>query len=507
MTVSSEDAEPHADRAELVDQVEQPAGDAALVGRGGGEETTWAPRYPRAWTRGAGRAQCRDCRRRGARARFGDHAQRFTARAVVVGRPGGHRDPGRRPRRHRRTDRLGRAGRRGAAGGGRRGRRAARRPDAGAGQRPLPRADGAVPRPGRGAAAGPLAAGGHVAARGAADAGGRRGRDDRRVGGDAGQRRDHQRRDVLPSGTDRRGGRADRRPRDHRDAAAAAARPAAVRGAAAGRRRPGRRARPATAPSSTASARTPPTPCRCRCSATRPPPPASTACCCTCTSPRPRPRAPTCSAAHGLSVPALLAAHDVLGGRVLAAHCVHMDDGDLELWQRVRRRRRALPGQQRQAGQRRRAGCGTCSTAASGWAWAPTGRRPTTGSTCSPTCGSPPRWPGWPARSATALTAAEAFWLATGAAADADRPAGPRAARGGPAGRPGARRHPGPGVRAGGRPGRPAGAPGLVRRRPARARRLGGRPAGGRATAPRRRSTPTALRADVAARAARLAAG
>ncbi len=37
--------------------------------------------------------------------------------------------------------------------------------------------------------------------------------------------------------------------------------------------------------------------------------------------------------AHGLSVPSLLASHDVLGGRVLAAHCVHMDDGDLELWQ------------------------------------------------------------------------------------------------------------------------------------------------------------------------------
>jgi 5-methylthioadenosine/S-adenosylhomocysteine deaminase len=35
---------------------------------------------------------------------------------------------------------------------------------------------------------------------------------------------------------------------------------------------------------------------------------------------------------HGLSVPALLASYDVLGGRVLAAHCVHMDDGDLELW-------------------------------------------------------------------------------------------------------------------------------------------------------------------------------
>jgi 5-methylthioadenosine/S-adenosylhomocysteine deaminase len=38
-------------------------------------------------------------------------------------------------------------------------------------------------------------------------------------------------------------------------------------------------------------------------------------------------------ARHGLSVPALLAAYDVLGGRVLAAHCVHMDDGDLDLWQ------------------------------------------------------------------------------------------------------------------------------------------------------------------------------
>ncbi len=37
-------------------------------------------------------------------------------------------------------------------------------------------------------------------------------------------------------------------------------------------------------------------------------------------------------ATHGLSVPALLASHDVLGGRVLAAHCVHLDDGDLELW-------------------------------------------------------------------------------------------------------------------------------------------------------------------------------
>jgi len=37
-------------------------------------------------------------------------------------------------------------------------------------------------------------------------------------------------------------------------------------------------------------------------------------------------------AEHGSSVPALLAAHDLLGGRVLAAHCVHLDDADLDLW-------------------------------------------------------------------------------------------------------------------------------------------------------------------------------
>lgn len=35
---------------------------------------------------------------------------------------------------------------------------------------------------------------------------------------------------------------------------------------------------------------------------------------------------------HGVSVPQLLADHDVLGGRVLAAHCVWMDDADLDLW-------------------------------------------------------------------------------------------------------------------------------------------------------------------------------
>jgi len=37
-------------------------------------------------------------------------------------------------------------------------------------------------------------------------------------------------------------------------------------------------------------------------------------------------------AEHGLSVPRLLAEHGVLGGRVLAAHCVWLDDADLDVW-------------------------------------------------------------------------------------------------------------------------------------------------------------------------------
>ena len=86
-----------------------------------------------------------------------------------------------------------------------------------------------------------------------------------------------------------------------------------------------------------------------------------------------------------------------------------------------------------------------------------------------------------------------------------DRPAGPGRAGGRPPRRPGARRHPRPGVRAGGRPGRPARAPGVVGRRPARARRLGGRRRRSCGTAPPPPWTPTALRADVAERAARLA--
>jgi 5-methylthioadenosine/S-adenosylhomocysteine deaminase len=35
---------------------------------------------------------------------------------------------------------------------------------------------------------------------------------------------------------------------------------------------------------------------------------------------------------HGASVPRILADHDILGGRLLAAHCVWMSDPDLDIW-------------------------------------------------------------------------------------------------------------------------------------------------------------------------------
>src|SRR5688500_9542940 len=127
-------------------------------------------------------------------------------------------------------------------------------------------------------------------------------------------------------------------------------------------------------------------------------------------------------ATHGLSVPALLAAHDVLGGRVLAAHCVHLDDGDLELWREYDVAVAHCPASN--------------AKLASGIAPLPAmldrGLRVGVG-TDGPASNdaldlfADLRLAAQLARlvgaSATALTAAEAFWLATGAAADAiDRP-------------------------------------------------------------------------------------
>jgi 5-methylthioadenosine/S-adenosylhomocysteine deaminase len=123
-------------------------------------------------------------------------------------------------------------------------------------------------------------------------------------------------------------------------------------------------------------------------------------------------------AAHGLSVPALLAAHDVLGGRVLAAHCVHLDDADLDLWQEYDVAVAHCPASNAKLAsgvaplramldRGIRVGMGTDGPASNDGLDLLADLR---------LAASLARLAG---RSATALTAAEAFWLATGGAADA----------------------------------------------------------------------------------------
>jgi 5-methylthioadenosine/S-adenosylhomocysteine deaminase len=123
-------------------------------------------------------------------------------------------------------------------------------------------------------------------------------------------------------------------------------------------------------------------------------------------------------AAHGLSVPALLAAHDVLGGRVLAAHCVHMDDGDLELWAEYDVAVAHCPASNAKLAsgvarvrdmldRRIRVGLGTDGPASND------------GLDLLADVRLAAQLARLAGRDATALTAAEAFWLATGGAADA----------------------------------------------------------------------------------------
>jgi len=123
-------------------------------------------------------------------------------------------------------------------------------------------------------------------------------------------------------------------------------------------------------------------------------------------------------ARHGLSVPALLASHDVLGGRVLAAHCVHMDDGDLDIWQEYDVAVAHCPASNAKLAsgiaplramldRGIRVGMGTDGPASNDGLDLFADLR---------LAASLARLAN---RSATALTAAEALWLATGAAADA----------------------------------------------------------------------------------------
>jgi 5-methylthioadenosine/S-adenosylhomocysteine deaminase len=123
-------------------------------------------------------------------------------------------------------------------------------------------------------------------------------------------------------------------------------------------------------------------------------------------------------AAHGLSVPALLAAHDVLGGRVLAAHCVHLDEGDLDLWQEYDVAVAHCPASNAKLAsgvapvramldRGIRVGLGTDGPASNDGLDLLADLR---------LAAALARLAG---RSATALTAAEAFWLASGGAAEA----------------------------------------------------------------------------------------
>ncbi|TFV48983.1 amidohydrolase family protein [Blastococcus sp. TF02A_35] len=127
-------------------------------------------------------------------------------------------------------------------------------------------------------------------------------------------------------------------------------------------------------------------------------------------------------AAHGLSVPALLASYDVLGGRVLAAHCVHVDDADQELWREYDVAVAHCPASNAKLAsgvapvrpmldRGIRVALGTDGPASNDSLDLFADLRLAAGMARLRE------------RSATALTAAEAFWLATGAAADAiDRP-------------------------------------------------------------------------------------
>ena len=123
-------------------------------------------------------------------------------------------------------------------------------------------------------------------------------------------------------------------------------------------------------------------------------------------------------AEHGKSVPALLAEHGVLGGRVLAAHCVHMDDDDLDLWRAHDVAVAHCPASNAKLAsgiaplramldRGIRVGMGTDGPASNDGLNLFADLR---------LAASLARLVG---RSATALTAAEAVWLATGAAADA----------------------------------------------------------------------------------------
>ena len=133
-------------------------------------------------------------------------------------------------------------------------------------------------------------------------------------------------------------------------------------------------------------------------------------------------RTPACGPSTGCRCRRCWPAHDVLGGRVLAAHCVHLDEADLALWRQHDVAVAHCPASNAKLAsgiaplramldRGIRVGIGTDGPASNDSLDLFADLR---------LAAQLARLAG---RSAEALTAAEAFWLATGAAADAlDRP-------------------------------------------------------------------------------------
>ena len=98
-------------------------------------------------------------------------------------------------------------------------------------------------------------------------------------------------------------------------------------------------------------------------------------------------------AQHQLSPTAYLESLGFWSPRTVAAHGVWVDDDDIAILARAKRRRLAQSREQHEAGERRRAGDRSTKPPASPLDWAPTARPATTTSTCSKPCARRRFWP------------------------------------------------------------------------------------------------------------------
>ena len=120
------------------------------------------------------------------------------------------------------------------------------------------------------------------------------------------------------------------------------------------------------------------------------------ACACTRTWPRPRTRSASASSASAAGRSSTSSALGWLGDDVWLAHCVHLDEREVQRFGETRHRRRPLPELQRAAGRghRARGGAGRAPARRSGSASTapPPTRRASWAASCARRCS----WPGWP---------------------------------------------------------------------------------------------------------------